>query len=127
MVLALPYTFRTLDAGLAALDVKTLYEAARSLGSRWPTVILRVIVPNLSGALMNATLLVVALVVGEFTVANLLNFQNLQTEIYTLGRVNAPVSVSVALGSLLFSFVLLLAITVLGSLSRGRQNRGVLT
>lgn len=32
VVLVLPYAFRTIDAGLAAIDVQTLSEAARSLG-----------------------------------------------------------------------------------------------
>ena len=34
VVLVLPYTYRVLDAGLSAIDVRTLSEAARSLGRR---------------------------------------------------------------------------------------------
>ena len=33
VVLAMPYVYRSLDAGLGALDLKTLVEASRSLGS----------------------------------------------------------------------------------------------
>ena len=40
LVLVLPYTYRTLHAGLAAIDVKTLSEAARSLGAGWATVMM---------------------------------------------------------------------------------------
>src|SRR5206468_13025657 len=70
-----PYTTlfrsRALDAGLSAIDLKTLSEAARSLGAGWRTVMLRIVVPNMSTAILNASLLSVALVFGEFTFANL--------------------------------------------------------
>ncbi len=35
VVLVLPYCYRALDAGLGGIDVKTLSEAARSLGANW--------------------------------------------------------------------------------------------
>jgi putative spermidine/putrescine transport system permease protein len=38
VVLALPFTHRTLDAGLQAIALPTLVEAARSLGAGWGTV-----------------------------------------------------------------------------------------
>jgi putative spermidine/putrescine transport system permease protein len=117
LVLVLPYTYRVLDAGLSALDLKTLSEAARSLGAGWLTVMLRVIAPNMSGALLNACLLSVALVLGEFTIANLLNYVNLQVAINMLGRANAGVSIAVAAGALIFVFALLLILTFAG---RGR-------
>ena len=40
VVLAMPYVYRSLDAGLGALDLKTLVEAARSLGSGWVSIIM---------------------------------------------------------------------------------------
>src|SRR6202165_6202753 len=91
LVLVLPYSYRALNAGLAAIDMKTLSEAARSLGAGWFTIMLRVIVPNMSAALLNAMLLSVALVLGEFTIANLLSYVNLQVAIVMLGRANAGV------------------------------------
>jgi putative spermidine/putrescine transport system permease protein len=94
--------------------VKTLSEAARSLGAGWFTVMLRVIVPNMSGALLNAALLSVALVLGEFTIANLLSYVNLQVAINMLGRANAGVSIAVAVGALLFAFALLLVLSFAG-------------
>jgi putative spermidine/putrescine transport system permease protein len=114
VILVLPYTYRTLDAGLSAIDVKTLSEAARSLGAGWPTVILRVIVPNMPGAILNACLLAVALVLGEYTVANLLLFENLQVALVTLGRLNAGVSISVGVAAILFTFALLVVLSFVG-------------
>ncbi len=114
VILVLPYTYRTLDAGLSAIDVKTLSEAARSLGAGWPTVILRVIVPNMPGAILNACLLSVALVLGEYTIANLFAFENLQVALVTLGRLNAGVSIAVAVAGLIFTFGLLVALSFVG-------------
>ncbi|HET7419805.1 MAG TPA: ABC transporter permease subunit [Candidatus Dormibacteraeota bacterium] len=114
LVIVLPYSYRALDAGLSAIDLKTLSEAARSLGAGWFTVILRVIIPNMPSAILNASLLSVALVLGEYTIANLLNYQNLQVAIAYVGLTDANTSVAVAVGSLLFAFILLLMLSFLG-------------
>ncbi len=123
VVLVLPYTYRALDAGLSAIDVKTLSEAARSLGAGWATVIWRVIAPNMTGALLNACLLSVALVLGEFTFANLLSYVNLQVEINQLGLANAGVSIAVSVASLLFAFVLLMVLSFVGAARRSLRSR----
>jgi putative spermidine/putrescine transport system permease protein len=114
VVLVLPFAYRALDAGLSAIDVKTLSEAARSLGAGWGTVMFRVIAPNMSSALLNACLLSVALVLGEFTFANLLSYLNLQVEIFQLGLANAGTSIAVAVASLLFAFILLVILSFVG-------------
>ena len=119
VVLVLPYCYRAIDAGLGAIDVKTLTEAARSLGASWFTVMWRVIVPNISNAILNATLLAVALVLGEYTIANNLLYNNLQVELVHLGRDNAGVSIAVAVASLLFAFLLLVVLAFVGG--RGRR------
>ena len=117
VVLVLPYAYRSLEAGLAAIDVKTLSEAARSLGAGWFTVMWRVVVPNVSSAILNAAFLGVALVLGEYTIANNLLYNNLQVEIAMLGRANAGVSIAVAVASLLFAFIVLVLISFF---NRGR-------
>ena len=119
IVLVLPYCYRALDAGLGTIDVKTLSEAARSLGASWASVMWRVIVPNVSNAILNAVLLSVALVLGEYTIANNLLYNNLQVELVHLERANAGVSIAVAVASLLFAFILLLVLAFVGS--RGRR------
>lgn len=63
--------YRSLDAGLRAIDVRTLSEAARSLGASWFTVMRRIVLPNLRSAVLSASFLSVALVLGEFTIASL--------------------------------------------------------
>jgi putative spermidine/putrescine transport system permease protein len=111
VVLVLPYAYRALESGFGALDLRTLSEAARSLGASWPTVVLRVVLPNLRGAVLTAALLAVALVLGEYTIASLLNFSTMQVEITRLGLRNAALSIAVALAALVFAFALLLALS----------------
>ncbi|WP_104431324.1 ABC transporter permease subunit [Kineococcus xinjiangensis] len=114
VVLVLPYAYRTLDSGLSAIDVRTLSEAARSLGASWATVLLRVIAPNLGPAILNAALLSVALVLGEFTVASLLNYVNVQVAMNAIGQAEARVAVAVAAGALMSVFLLLFLLSFVG-------------
>jgi putative spermidine/putrescine transport system permease protein len=125
VVLVLPYCYRALDAGLGAIDVKTLSEAARSLGASWFSVMWRIIVPNISNAILNATLLSVALVLGEYTIANNLLYNNLQVELVHLERANAGVSIAVAVAALVFAFVLLIAISLVGGRPRRARSEAV--
>jgi putative spermidine/putrescine transport system permease protein len=123
VILSLPYTYRALAAGLNAIDATTLSEAARSLGARWSTVMFRVIAPNMFQAILNALLLTVALVLGEFTIAYLLTYVNLQVELFSISRntVNAGVLFSASAASLIFAFGLLLILSYVGRrLRRGR-------
>lgn len=123
VILALPYAYRALAAGLEGVDVKTLSEAARSLGAGWTTVIWRVIVPNMRQGVLNAMLLTGALVLGEFTIAYLLLYTNLQVTLFDVSRgtPNAGVLFSTSSAALLFAFVLLLILSYVGR-SRGRQS-----
>jgi putative spermidine/putrescine transport system permease protein len=123
VILALPYAYRALAAGLSAVDVTTLSEAARSLGSSWFTVIVRVIAPNMRQAILNALLLTWALVLGEYTIAYLLLYSNLQVELYSISRntPNAGVLFSTSFAALLFVFILLMILSFVGrSRRRGR-------
>src|SRR5205807_3853802 len=73
VTLALPYMYRAVDTGLRAIDVRTLTEAAESLGASWPTILFRVILPNVRVAVLSGAFLTFAIVIGEFTMASLLD------------------------------------------------------
>jgi len=122
VILALPYAYQALSAGLSAIDMETLSEAARSLGASWFTVMMRVIAPNMRQAILNALLLTASLVLGEFTIAFLLLYNNLQVELYSISRntPNAGVLFSTSLAALLLTFVLLLILSYAGRRRRGR-------
>lgn len=123
VILVLPYSYRALDAGLSAIDVRTLSEAARPLGASWFTVMWRVVLPNIRTAVLSASFLSIALVLGEFTVASLLSRNNLQTAIYFIGKRNAQVSVATSFAFLAIVFLLLFALSFAGS-RRGRHGAG---
>ena len=72
-VLALPYMYRAVDTGLRTIDVATLTEAAQSLGAGWITILARVILPNVVPAVLSGAFLTFAIVIGEFTIAALLD------------------------------------------------------
>lgn len=120
-ILALPYAYRAIDAGLSAIDVRTLSEAARSLGAGWATVMWRVVLPNIRSAVLSAAFLTVALVLGEFTIASLLNRNNLQVAINQLGKSSATMSIAVSLAALVLAFVLLFLLSFAGR--RRRRER----
>lgn len=71
--LALPYMYRAVDTGLRAIDVATLTEAAQSLGAGWVRIMALVILPNVLVAVLSGAFLAFAIVIGEFTMAALLN------------------------------------------------------
>jgi putative spermidine/putrescine transport system permease protein len=58
-------------------------------------------------------------VLGEFTIASLLNRTNVQVAINFLGKSSATMSVAVSLAALVLAFVLLLLLSVLGDRRRG--------
>lgn len=71
--LSLPYMYRAVDTGLRTIDVRTLTEAAQSLGAGWITILWRLILPNVLVAVMSGAFLTFAIVIGEYVLAALLN------------------------------------------------------
>lgn len=121
IILVLPFCYRALDTGLSAIDVNTLSEAARGLGASWFTVVTRIIVPNLLSAILSATFLAVALVLGEFTFASLLLYDNLQVVIAAYSLRDARVSMAASFAALGFAFVLLIGLSFIGTRRRVRE------
>jgi putative spermidine/putrescine transport system permease protein len=74
VILAFPYMFFSLDAGFRSIDVHTLTEASQNLGARWTTTLVKVILPNIRAAALAGSFLTLAIVMGEFTIANLAAF-----------------------------------------------------
>ena len=113
VILALPFVYRALDAGVRGADLRTLTEAARNLGASWPRVLLSVVLPVLRTSVLNAAFLTFALVLGEFTVAAILGFQTFPTWIVTISGSLPQLSVAVSVLSLLITWMLLLLISAL--------------
>lgn len=71
-VLSMPYMYRAIDTGLRAIDVRTLTEAAQSLGADWGTILFRIILPNIRVAILSGAFLTFAIVIGEYILAQYL-------------------------------------------------------
>jgi putative spermidine/putrescine transport system permease protein len=127
VVLAMPFAYRALDAGLRSIDVKTLTEASGSLGAGWFSTLWRVLLPNLRTALLSATILIVAGVLGEFTMASL----DLQTTfpvwIVLFDQENAQISVAASIFALVVTWLFLMLITVVATRQSRRTGGGEVT
>jgi ABC-type spermidine/putrescine transport system permease subunit II len=97
VVLALPFVYRALDAGVRGADLRTLTEAARNLGASWPRVLVSVVLP----------------VLREFTIANILGYETFPMWILRIGGSLPQLSVAVSVLSLLITWALLLLISAL--------------
>lgn len=109
-MLILPYTYRSLSASLNSVDVHTLAEASRTLGASTYRMLFGVIMPTIRSGVMSGAVISIALVLGEFTLSSLLNFQTMQVEINLVGQTDGGIAVAISLASLLFVFLLLVAI-----------------
>jgi len=109
-MLILPYTYRSLSAALDAVDIHTLAEAATTLGATISRVIFGIIMPTIRTGIINGSFIAIALVLGEYTISNILNFKTFQVVISQIGRSNGNVAVAVSLASLLFVLFLLLLV-----------------
>jgi putative spermidine/putrescine transport system permease protein len=127
VVLAMPFAYRAIDAGLRSIDVKTLTEASGSLGAGWITTMWRVILPNVRTGLLSATILIVALVLGEFTMASL----DLQTTfpvwIVLFDQENAQISVAASIFALVVTWIFLMLITLVATRQSRRTGGGEVT
>jgi len=115
--LALPYAYRAIDVGIRSLDLTTLTEAGQSLGASLGQIIRIVVLPNLRASLIGSMLLSFAVVMGEFTFANVLLFHTFAVLINEVGQ-NAPTEAA-ALSTLSF---LITWGAMLGVLIVGRGN-----
>lgn len=121
IVIAMPYTYRSVDAGLRAIDVRTLTEAAQSLGAGWVTILFRVIFPNIRVALLSGAFLTFAIVIGEFTFANLLARPAFGPYMVLLGQDRAYEPAALSIMSFALTWVAIMLIQLLG---RGAPGQG---
>lgn len=97
VALGLPYMYRAIDTGLRTIDVQTLTEAANILGANQVQIITQVIFPNIIVAVLSGAFLTLAIVIGEFTIASLLNQQVFGVYMQNIGanRAYEPAALSI--------------------------------
>jgi putative spermidine/putrescine transport system permease protein len=123
VVLAMPFTYRAMDTGVRAIDLRTLVDASRSLGASWFSTLARVILPNVETAVIGAIFLTVALCLGEVVIATILLYVTLPVELIQVGNSgSAGISVALSILSLLFVFLLLFMLSFLAGRRRGSNS-----
>jgi putative spermidine/putrescine transport system permease protein len=118
--LSFPYMFRAVDNGLRAMDVRSLTEAALSLGASWPTILFRVIFPNLRVGLLSGALLTFAIVIGELTIALFMAQQTLGPYMANLTRSKVYEPSAMAIVSFAITWAAMGLIQLIG---RGQQGQ----
>lgn len=116
---AMPFTYRALDAGLQAINARTLFEAARGMGASLGTIVLRVILPNMAASIVAAAALTTALVLGEFAFASLLLKDTLPTFMVNYQQNQARAGLALAL------VVLVITALAIGIVVRVLRRRGL--
>jgi putative spermidine/putrescine transport system permease protein len=121
VVLSFPYIYRSVDAGLRAIDLRGLAEAAQSLGAGWGTIMFKVVLPNMKVALLSAAFLTFAIVVGELTLAVMLAWPAFGPYMALVGRDLAYEPAALAILSFLMTWGL---IALMQLVSHGFRGQG---
>ena len=112
VILALPFSYRAIDAAFASIDVRTLYDASTSLGASFITVTRKILIPNVLAGILSAVFLTIALVLGEFAYASLLLWDTFPSVLAVAGMAGASTAVALSVLSLIGVWLLLSAITL---------------
>ena len=124
VVIALPYMYRAVDTGLRAIDVRTLTEAAQSLGASWSTILFRVIFPNVRVAILSGAFLTFAIVIGELTLAQYLARPAFGPYLALVGQDKAYEPSALAIISFMLTWALIGVIQFLGRRTPGLAQLG---
>jgi len=117
VVIAMPYTYRALDIGLSGHPLATLANAGRNLGASWIKILTNVIVPTIRPSIFAALFLMVALSLGEFTLAQLLHWSTFPVWVTNASQQNIIGATALAVGSLFVAWILLFGFTFFGGKS----------
>lgn len=124
MVLSMPLVYRALDAGIRAIDVSTLMAAGRSLGASTIRVVLQIIIPNLTPALISGGLLCATMAIGEYTFASLLLHNTFPVFLEQIGNQSIRPAAALSVLTLLVTWGLMASLTAVADrLGRRRTPR----
>lgn len=111
IVLSFAFTYRALDTGVKAVDLRTLMDAAQSLGAGTVLTLTRVILPNLRTAILGAAFLTITVVLGEYVLSSLFLYNTLPVYMADVGTSQAQGAAALALITVLFTWLLLIAVS----------------
>ena len=114
VVIAMPYTYRALDIGLSGHPLSTITNAARNLGASWFKTLTSVVIPTIRPSILAALFLMVALSLGEFTLAQLLHWSTFPVWVTNVSQQNVVGATALGMGSLFFAWILLFGFSFIG-------------
>ena len=114
VTLALPYMYRAVDNGMRTVDIGTLTEAAQIMGANQVQIIGQIILPNILVAILSGAFLTFAIVIGEFTIASLLNRPAFGPYLVGIGTNRAYEPAALAIISFIITWGAMGMINVLG-------------
>jgi putative spermidine/putrescine transport system permease protein len=114
VVLALPFLYRSVETGMRSVNIRTLTEAAQSVGAGWITILVRVILPNLRFAILSGAFLTLTLVMGEYTVSSLMLFNTFSVYVQYVGATQTNPAAALAVISFGLTWAAMLGILFLG-------------
>ena len=120
VIISMPYMYRAIDVGMRSMDVRTLTEAAQSLGSNWFQILSQVILPNLRIAVLSGALICFATVMGELILADFLVRPALGSYMAGIGRSKAYEPAALAIISYGLTW---LCLGLIQHFSRGREQQ----
>ena len=124
VIISMPLCYRAIDAGVKALDLRTLFSASSSLGaSNWQTLI-HVVTPNLRVSMLSASLLCMALVLAEFAMASLLLHYTFPVFIVEVSRNNPRGIAALSFITILLTWALLSLISAASKADKIKKQKG---
>ena len=118
-IIAMPFVYTAIESDLSGMNATTLTQAAESLGASWWRILFSIILPCLRRSITAATLITSAIVLGEYTIASLLNRETLQTDLVMVSQSDVYLSVIITLIMLVLKFI---SIFVVSGAGRGRKH-----
>ena len=114
VVIAMPYTYRALDIGLSVHPLTVITNSARNLGASWFKTLTSVVIPTIQPSILAALFLMVALSLGEFTLAQLLHWSTFPVWVTNVSQQNVVGATALGMGSLFFAWILLFGFSFIG-------------
>lgn len=118
VIIALPLVFRALDAGIRAIDIRTLMDAAHSLGAGSVRTVVQIIQPNVRSAILVAALLSSSLSIGEYALASLLLHSTFPVLVVVAGQTAPRAAAALSFIAIIATWLLMLLLSLA---TRGRK------
>lgn len=123
VIVALPLCYRAIDAGVKALDLKTMFAASSSLGATWTQTLFNVVFPNLRVSMLSASLLSIAMTLGEFAIASLLLHYTFPVFIVEVSRANPRGIAALSFITILITWALMASISAIAKIDSARKEK----